>query len=118
MKPFAGDVIQVPSMLLESGSGEHFILSVVGDGQSGEGVLDGDFLVVMRCEQARSGDTVVALIGEEQTVKRLLLVGAGEARLESVCSAVPVICVPLKQVTVIGVVVGLLRKVARGEVAP
>ena len=39
------------------------------------GILDGDMVVVHRQETARSGDIVIALIGEEATCKRLRLSG-------------------------------------------
>ena len=50
-----------------------FAVRVVGDSMIGEGILEGDFAVVQPSETARSGDLVVAYLGEDQeaTVKRL-----------------------------------------------
>jgi len=50
---------------------ELFALRVRGDSMSGAGILDQDIVVVRRQASADSGDIVVALAGEEATVKRL-----------------------------------------------
>lgn len=53
-------------------SGEHFALEVKGDSMIEAGILDGDFVVVRRCDTAENGDIVVALVNkEEATLKRL-----------------------------------------------
>ncbi|MFZ9886697.1 MAG: transcriptional repressor LexA [Myxococcota bacterium] len=50
-----------------------FALRVRGESMIGAGILDGDVVVVRRQSSASSGDIVVALVGEEATVKRLRL---------------------------------------------
>ena len=52
-----------------------YLLQVRGLSMRDEGILDGDWLVVHRTSEARSGQLVVARIGEEVTVKRLKLRG-------------------------------------------
>ncbi|HXZ47498.1 MAG TPA: transcriptional repressor LexA [Usitatibacter sp.] len=52
-----------------------YLLQVKGQSMKDEGILDGDWLVVHRTREARSGQIVVARIGEEVTVKRLKLRG-------------------------------------------
>ncbi|MBI4280055.1 MAG: transcriptional repressor LexA [Armatimonadetes bacterium] len=47
-----------------------FILRVKGDSMIGAGIFEGDHLVVRQQPTAQNGDVVVALIGEEATVKR------------------------------------------------
>ncbi len=47
-----------------------FILKVKGESMIGAGIFDGDYLVVRQQKTAENGDIVVALIGEEATVKR------------------------------------------------
>jgi repressor LexA len=52
-----------------------FVLRVTGDSMIDAGILEGDYVVVQRREDARDGDIVVALVGddesaEEATVKR------------------------------------------------
>ena len=53
----------------------YFALRVRGDSMVGAGILDGDVVIVRRQDRAASGDVVVAKVGDEATVKRLLLRG-------------------------------------------
>jgi repressor LexA len=58
----------VPAALL--GPGEHYALEVSGDSMVEEGILDGDFALIRKVEDARDGEIVVALIdNEEATLK-------------------------------------------------
>jgi len=52
-----------------------YLLQVSGLSMRDEGILDGDWLVVHRTSEARSGQIVVARIGEEVTVKRFKVRG-------------------------------------------
>src|SRR5205814_10120592 len=47
-----------------------FLLKVAGDSMVGAHILDGDYVLVHPQEDAANGEIVVALIGEEATVKR------------------------------------------------
>lgn len=49
-----------------------FGLRVRGASMRGAGILDGDVVIVRKQRTARSGEIVVALVGEEATVKRLV----------------------------------------------
>lgn len=60
--------IEVPPSM--AGKGDHFVLQVQGDSMEEDGILDGDFVVVRKQATAENGDTVVALINGEATVKR------------------------------------------------
>ncbi|MBU1319454.1 MAG: transcriptional repressor LexA [candidate division Zixibacteria bacterium] len=51
-------------------SGETYSLRVVGESMIGAGIVDGDFVVVRKQDSADAGDIVVAVIGDEATVKR------------------------------------------------
>ncbi len=55
----------------EGRSGEHFALRIRGDSMQGAGILPGDIVVVHRQPVARTGEIVIALLGEEATCKRL-----------------------------------------------
>jgi repressor LexA len=98
------DMIPVPRRIV----GWHedcFLLTVRGDSMVGAGILDGD-LVIVRCQStAQPGEIVVALYGEEATVKRLRVEG-GHPVLQPENSAYPTLC---GEFEVIGKVVGLLR---------
>lgn len=54
-----------------------YALKVQGDSMINAGILDGDLLLVHRTPEARSGQIVVARLGDEVTVKRLLRRGRG-----------------------------------------
>jgi len=62
------DVIEIPPSML--GKGDHFVLQVKGDSMKEDGILDGDFIVVRKQATAENGQTVVALINNEATVKK------------------------------------------------
>ena len=62
------DVIEVPPSMI--GSGEHFVLQVKGDSMKDDGILDGDFVVVRKQPTAENGETVVALVNNEATIKK------------------------------------------------
>lgn len=61
-------VIEVPASMMEGG--DHFVLQVIGESMRDDGILDGDFVIVRRQPDAKNGETVVALIDNEATVKR------------------------------------------------
>jgi len=51
-------------------AGEVFSLKVAGESMRDEGIRDGDLVLVKKQESAHRGDIVVAVIGEEATVKK------------------------------------------------
>ena len=51
------------------GNSESFMLTVRGESMIEAGILDGDYILVKKQNDARNGEIVVALIGEEATVK-------------------------------------------------
>jgi len=59
------DRIAVPEPL--SRGGEEFLLRIRGDSMEGAGILEGDYVVVQRQQDARDGDIVVALVGDDET---------------------------------------------------
>lgn len=52
-----------------------YLLQVSGLSMRDEGILDGDWVVVHRTTQAKSGQLVIARIGDDVTIKRLRLRG-------------------------------------------
>ena len=62
------DVIDVPPSMI--GKGNFFVLQVKGDSMTEEGILDGDFVVIRKQSTAENGETVVALINNEATLKK------------------------------------------------
>lgn len=83
-----------------------FALRVRGDSMVGAGILDGDYVVVRGGEDAPNNSVVVALLGEEATVKRLRLRADGPW-LEAENPAYPPI--PAREARVLGRVMGIYR---------
>ena len=65
------ETIKVQKSLL-SKSGEHFALKVSGDSMIDEGIFDGDIVVIRKQPTAENGETVVALINDDEvTLKKI-----------------------------------------------
>jgi repressor LexA len=62
------DYYELPSVI--GGEGDDYILKVRGDSMKDAGILEGDFVVVRPTDEAANGEIVVALLGDEATVKR------------------------------------------------
>ncbi|GIU93913.1 MAG: LexA repressor [Gaiellaceae bacterium] len=103
------DEIAVPEPL---GRNADFLLRVTGDSMVEAGILDGDVVVVRKQETARSGDIVVALVGDDEaadeaTVKTFYREPDGRIRLQPENSALA----PLypEHVRILGRVTGVFR---------
>jgi len=68
------DMIQLPKDWAPAGA---FLLKVQGNSMEGAHILDGDYVLVHPQETAVNGEIVVALIGDEATVKRFYLTDRG-----------------------------------------
>ncbi|MCC7273685.1 MAG: transcriptional repressor LexA [Alphaproteobacteria bacterium] len=100
--------IEVPANLL--GRGEHYALEVSGDSMVEAGIVDGDTIIVQRCDSADNGTIVVALIDDnEVTLKRLRRKGASVA-LEPANKAYETRIFGPDRVRVQGRLVGLMRR--------
>ena len=62
------DYVVVPP--IAGGEDGEYVLKVRGESMKDAGILDGDYVIVHRQETANNGEIVVALVGEEATVKR------------------------------------------------
>lgn len=103
-----GQQIAVPRELL--GSGEHYALEVVGDSMIEAGILDGDIVLLQRCDTAGTGDIVVALVDDQEaTLKRLRRRGQSIA-LEAANPAYETRIFGPDRVKVQGRLVGLIRR--------
>lgn len=87
-------------------AGELFALRVSGTSMINAGILDRDVVIVQRTNTAQNGDIVVALVGDEATVKRIF-VEKGHIRLQPENDAFEPIIV--KEAVVLGKVVSLVR---------
>ena len=100
------DVIEVPPSMI--GSGDHFVLEVSGFSMKEEGIMDGDFVVVRKQSWAETGETVVALIGNEATVKKYYKTGK-YVELRPAHEGMESIYVEKGDLRIEGKVVGVLR---------
>jgi repressor LexA len=100
------DYISVPEV---AGGGDgQYLLRIRGDSMKDAGMLEGDYVVVHSQDTAQDGDIVVALLGEEATVKRFFR-ESDHIRLQPENETMEPI--RSKEVKVLGRVVGLLRSV-------
>lgn len=84
-----------------------FILKVVGESMINAGILDGDYVIIEKRDFARNGDKVLALIGDESTIKTFYK-EKDYFRLQPENDFMePII---LKEVKILGIIVGLYRK--------
>jgi len=91
---------------------EVFALRVKGDSMIEAGIFDGDFVFIRKQLQASSGEIVVAMIGDEATVKRYYPEG-DTIRFQPANSAMSPIIVrkrDFRSVNLLGVVIGVYRK--------
>lgn len=110
IEPFpVEETIEVPTSLL--GKGEHFVLRVRGDSMIEDGIRDGDFVIVSKRANALNGQTVVALVRGEATLKRYYSEGA-RIRLQPANASMKPITVDARDLVVQGVVTGLIRDYA------
>lgn len=98
--------IEVPENFL--GNGNNFALRVRGDSMIDDGIRDGDILIITRQPQAENGQTVVALVRGEATVKKFYFRG-NEIELKPANSQMKPIVAGAEEVEIVGVVMGLLR---------
>lgn len=62
--------IDIPASMLAAG--DHYALEVAGDSMVEAGILDGDTVIIQRCETAENGTIIVALVDQQEvTLKRL-----------------------------------------------
>jgi len=101
------DTVQVDPRV--GGDEGEYVLTVRGDSMVNAGILAGDLVVVHPQDTASDGDIVVALLGEDATVKRFFK-ETDHIRLQPENDTMEPI--RSREVQVLGRVVGVLRKVA------
>ncbi len=100
------EYVPVPS--LAGGEEGDYLLRIRGESMKEAGILEGDYVVVHPQDTANDGDVIVALLGEEATVKRYFR-ESDHIRLQPENDSMEPI--RSKEVKVLGRVVGLLRRV-------
>jgi len=100
------DYVSVPA--IAGGDEGEYVLRVRGDSMKDAGILEGDMVVVHAQDTAHDGEVVVALLGEEATVKRFYR-ESDHVRLQPENASMEPI--RSKEVRILGRVVGLLRSI-------
>jgi repressor LexA len=99
------DYLTVPDQLAPDAD---FVLTVKGDSMINAGILDGDLVVVRKQADARDGEIVVALVGDEDATVKRFFRDSGRVRLQPENDALE----PMfpEQVQILGTVKAVLRR--------
>ena len=104
------ELIDVPPSMLHGG--KTFALRVKGESMKEEGILPGDLIVVRKQETAQNGQTVVALVNGEATVKSYVK-KPGHIELHPANPAMqPIVVQPSDEFHIEGVLIGVIRHCA------
>jgi repressor LexA len=102
------DTLPVPAALL--GPGEHYALEVAGDSMVDLGILDGDYALIRKTDQARDGEIVVALVNQEEATLKTLRREGQMIRLDPANRQYDPQRYRPEQVVIQGRLAGLLRR--------
>ncbi len=113
--PAAAEELPDESILIDRGlcsasGGGIFALRVSGDSMVEDGILDGDLVFVRHQDQAHEGETVVAIVDGEATVKRFRRRADGVWLVPANRQMRPIAVSPDSSIIIAGVVVGVYRK--------
>ena len=103
------EMLEVPRYLINSHH-RHFALSVSGDSMIEDGILNGDVAICKQQESASTGETIVAVIDGEATLKKfykknnIIELHPANERLK------PIIVTPDEHFRIVGKLVGLFRQ--------
>jgi repressor LexA len=106
----AENIEQTMSLPAEMADDQTFILRVKGESMIEAGIMDGDFVVVHQQQTANNGEIVVAMLDDSATVKTFYR-EADRIRLQPENSSMEPIY--SRDVTILGKVVALFRRIAR-----
>jgi len=92
-------------------NGQHYVLRVRGNSMIDEQIRDGDFVVVNERQSADNGEMVIAMLGgSSATVKKFYRERDGRIRLQPANETMSPIYVHENDISIQGVVVGVLRR--------
>lgn len=100
------EMISVPTAMI--GKGTHYALTISGSSMIEDGILDGDVIIVKEQKNASNGETVVAVIDNEATVKRFYKKNKS-IELHPANSSMKPIIINDGNFEIKGVLVGLIR---------
>ena len=105
-----GESLAVPEDFVRR-TGSHYVLRVRGNSMIEEQIRDGDFVVVNERRSADNGEMVIAMLnGASATVKKFYRERDGRIRLQPANETMQPIYVHENDITIQGIVVGVLRR--------
>jgi repressor LexA len=106
----SGETLAVPESFLRK-SGSHYVLKVKGQSMIDAHIGDGDFVIVNERQNADNGEMVIAMMhGSSATVKKIYRERDGRIRLQPANETMEPIFVHENDISIQGVVVGVLRR--------
>lgn len=102
------EFVEVPSSFLRLDS-EHYCLVVQGDSMIGAGILDGDYAVIRKQDQAEEGTVVVASVEGQATLKKIFRKKNSVELHAANPKYAPLVIIPPMQMRIEGVLTGVLR---------
>ena len=106
----SGETLAVPESFLRK-NGSHYVLKVRGQSMIDAHINEGDFVIVNERQNADNGEMVIAMMhGSSATVKKIYRERDGRIRLQPANEAMEPIFVHENDISIQGVVVGVLRR--------
>lgn len=102
------NTISIPPSML--GRGEHYALTIEGDSMIDAGILDGDTVLIERCDTAENGAIVVAVVDENEATLKRIRRNRGSIALEPANQAYETRIFGPDRVKVQGKLIGLIRR--------
>jgi repressor LexA len=103
------EFLEVPASLVRNAD-KTYALRVQGQSMIEDGILDGDFILVQKQATAVNGEIVVAMVGDEATVKRFYRHGSSQIELRPANAQMQPMVYERGEISIRGIVVGLIRK--------
>ena len=104
------ELVDIPPSMLRSG--ETFALKVKGESMKDDGILPGDLVVVRKQGTAKNGQTVVALVNREATIKTYFKKEAHIELRPANETMQPIVVRPSDEFQIEGLVIGVIRHCA------
>jgi len=101
------ELVDVPPSMLRGGN--TFALRVKGESMKDDGILPGDLVVVRKQETARNGQTVVALLNQEATVKTYFKKDPHIELHPANAAMQPIVVQPSDEFHIEGILIGVIR---------
>jgi repressor LexA len=104
------ELVEVPPSMLRGG--DSFALKIKGESMKDEGILPGDLVVVRKQGTAKNGQTVVALVNGEATIKTYVKKDAHIELHPANEMMQPIVVRPSDEFQIEGIVIGVIRHCA------